>query len=605
MIRENGRNDSIPTRDEISQQDKWKLEDLYATKEEWEKEFNTVKDLLPRVSVFQGRLGESAQVLYDCLTLQEEISLKMERLFVYARMRGDEDTTDAVYQALTDRAGSLSTEVNSSLSFIVPEILTIPEQVIDQFFNQYEKLTMYKHELQNILRNKDHVLSTEQEALLAKMGELARAPQTIYQMIHNADMTFPSIVGESGEETEVTHGRFLRFMESQDRRVRKDAYTAVASSYEKQMNTIASALNASVKKDTIYAKIRNHSSSLAAALNANNIPLDVYNQLIDTVEKNLPLMHRYVSMRKKILGLDELHMYDMYISLVPDVTFDYTFAEAKELVLKSLQPLGAEYGKILEEGFQSGWIDVYETKGKRSGAYSWGAYGTHPYVLLNYQNNLNSVHTLSHELGHAMHTYYTDKYQPYVYSHYAIFVAEVASTVNESLLTAHLLKQTNEKKKRLYLINHYLDEFRSTLFRQAMFAEFEKRIHGKLEAGEPLTPPELKSVYRDLLIKYFGSEMVLDKELEVEWARVPHFYRSFYVYQYATGFSAAVALSKQILEEGISAADRYLDFLKSGSSDYPIALLKRAGVDMTSSEPVQQAMDVFAGLLDELEAEYT
>lgn len=592
----------LPERQDISEQYKWKLEDLYASDDEWEKEFKQIQQLIPQIEAYQGKLAQSDDQLLTCLKLQDDISKLMERVFVYARMRRDEDNRRGVYQGLTDKAGSLSTEVNRATSFIVPEILAIPEEKLKTFIDQNKDLHVYRHYIDEILRMKDHILPPEQEQLLAQVGEVSRAPQTIYTMINNADMTFPAIQDENGNEVEVTHGRYIQLMESKSRRVRKAAFEALYSSYEKQVNTIASTLNSSIKKDVFYARVRKYPSALEASLDEDNVPIDVYHNLIKTVHDNLDSMYEYVSLRKQILGLDELHMYDLYTPLVSDVDIKYPYEEAKNLVLNGLKPLGEDYQNVLQESFQNGWIDVFETKGKTSGAYSWGAYGTHPYVLMNYQPNIDNVFTLAHELGHALHSYYSDKHQPYIYAQYTIFVAEVASTVNESLLMAHLLKNMTDKKKRMYLLNHYLEQFRGTVYRQTMFAEFEKMTHEKVEAGEALTPDLLKEMYRDLNIKYYGPEMVIDSQIDVEWARIPHFYTPFYVYKYATGFSAATALSRKILEEGEEAVNRYLTFLKSGSSDYPIELLKTAGVDMSSPEPVQQALDVFREMVGELKA---
>lgn len=593
--------ESLPNREDIPSEYKWRLEDLYENEEQWENEFLQVKEKLATFQTFQGTLNLSAQQLYACLKLQDEVSLLMERLYVYAHMKRDEDSRKGQYQALSDRAVSLNTEVNSATSFIVPEILSIEEDKINRFLNEKEELKLYRHYMENILRMKDHILPAEQELLLAQVGELAQAPQTIYTMINNADMTFPVIKDEKGNDVEITHGRFISLLENRNRSIRKRAFESFYSSYENQINTISATLNHSVKKDVFYARIRKYGSALEASLDQDRIPVSVYDSLISTVRKYLNEMYRYVDLRKKALEVDELHMYDIYVPLVKDVEMKYSYPEAVELVKKGLEPLGSDYAKILEKSFTWGWIDVYETRGKRSGAYSWGAYGTHPYVLMNYQPNVDNVFTLAHELGHALHSYYSDQHQPYVYAQYTIFVAEVASTVNESLLMHYMLKHTTDPGQRMYLLNHYLDQFRGTVFRQTMFAEFEKLIHEKVENGEALTPEVLNEIYRELNATYYGPGIVLDPQIEVEWARVPHFYNAFYVYKYATGFSAATALSRQILEEGETAVDRYLKFLQSGSSDYPLELLKTAGVDMSKPEPVEQALQVFTSLVDELE----
>ncbi len=593
--------EALANREDIPSQYKWKLEDIYQNDEQWENEFRQVKEKLTQFLSFHGTLQQSAAQLYACLKLQDEISLSMERLYVYAHMKRDEDNRKARYQALSDRAVSLNTEVNSATSFIVPEILSIEQQKIIGFLNDNEELNLYRQYIDNILRMKDHILPAEQEQLLAQVGELAQAPQTIYTMLNNADMTFPVIQDEKGNDVEITHGRFISLLENQNREVRKRVFESFYSSYENQINTISATLSNSVKKDVFYARVKKYPSALEASLDQDRIPVSVYENLISTVRKYLNVMYRYMDLRKKALEIDELHMYDIYVPLVKDVEMNYSYPEAVEMVKKGLAPLGTDYGSILEKSFTGGWIDVYETRGKRSGAYSWGAYGTHPYVLLNYQPNVDNVFTLAHELGHALHSYYSDKHQPYIYAQYTIFVAEVASTVNESLLMHYLLKHTSDPRQRMYLLNHYLDQFRGTVFRQTMFAEFEKIIHEKVEQGEALTPDTLNKIYRDLNAAYYGPGIVLDPQIEVEWARVPHFYNAFYVYKYATGFSAATALSRQILEEGEAAVNRYLKFLQSGSSDYPLELLKTAGVDMSKPEPVEQALQVFKSLVDELD----
>lgn len=591
---------TLPKRSEIQPEFKWKLESIFPSDAAWEDEYKKVQELTAKIGEYEGRLSESPAVLAECMKTYEKLGLAMERVYVYARMRRDEDNTNAVYQALTDRAGSLNIRVASALSYMVPEILAMPDEKLEHYIAA-EELAPYRFYLNEIKRQKEHVLSAQEEQIIAQAGELAQAPQTIFGMLNNADMSFPSITDEQGEQVQLTHGRYLQLMESPDRRVRQEAFKAMYDTYGKQKNTIAATLNASVKKDVFYARIRKYPSALAAALDSDNIPTEVYTNLIQAVRDNLPAMHRYVSLRKKLLGVEELHMYDLYVPMVKEVKMEISYDRALELVQKGLAPLGEEYGAVLKESFTSNWIDVYENEGKTSGAYSWGAYGTHPFVLLNYQNNVNNLFTLAHEMGHALHSYYSDKNQPYLDAQYKIFVAEVASTLNESLLMDYMLKNTEDPRQKMYLLNHYLEQFRGTVYRQTMFAEFEKIIHEKVEAGEPLTPEMLCSLYYDLNVDYYGPDMVIDEDIKMEWGRIPHFYNEFYVYQYATGFSAATALSQQILTEGAPAVERYLTFLKSGGSDYPIELLRRAGVDMASPAPVVEALQVFARLLDELE----
>jgi oligoendopeptidase F len=592
---------SLPKRSEIPVEEKWNLEDIFATDDAWEEKFKEIKEMIPQLSRYQGKLGESAETLYNALQQQDELSIKLGKLYTYAHMRSDEDTTNSFYQGLNDRAANLATQAGSALSFIVPEILSMDEEKLKSYIEEYEPLQLYKHALDEINHQRPHVLNASEEALLAQVGEVTNAPSNTYGMLNNADLTFPSVKDESGEEIDVTHGRYLRFMESDVRRVREDAFRAVYDTYGEFKNTFASTLSGAVKRNNFYATVRKYDSARQAALDSNHIPEKVYDNLVGTVNDHLHLLHRYVKLRKKVLGLDELHMYDMYTPLVKDANMKVSFDEAKELVLKGLKPLGAEYNKIVQEGYQNRWIDVQENKGKRSGAYSSGTYGTMPYVLMNWQNNVNNLFTLAHELGHSVHSYYTRNNQPFPYANYSIFVAEVASTTNESLLNQHLLKVTEDKKKKLYLLNHMLEGFRGTVFRQTMFAEFEQLIHKEAAAGEALTPELMTELYYDLNVKYFGEDVSIDQEIGLEWARIPHFYMNFYVYQYATGFSAAASLSKQILGEGQPAVDRYLDFLKSGSSEYPIDVLKKAGVDMTTSKPIKDALHIFEETLDEME----
>ncbi|UZJ77375.1 oligoendopeptidase F [Fictibacillus sp. KU28468] len=592
---------SLPKREELLQQDTWDLEAIYATNDKWEEEFNEVKGLLPELKEFQGKLGESAETLYHYFQKQDELTKKLGKLYTYAHMRYDQDTTNSFYQGLNDRASNLATQVSSSLSFAVPEILSLPEETIQTYVKEYKELALYKHALDEINRQRPHVLSKEEEALLADVSEVTASASTTFGMLNNADLKFPEIKDENGDEVEVTHGRYIRFLESSDRRVREDAFKAVYGTYDRFKNTFASTLAGTVKKDNFFARTRKFESARQAALDSNNIPEKVYENLVKTVNDHLHLLHRYVDIRKRALNVDELHMYDLYTPLVQDVKMEVPYEEAKNLVLESLKPMGEEYVGIVKEGLEKRWIDVHENAGKRSGAYSSGAYGTMPYILLNWQDNVNNLFTLTHEIGHSVHSYYTREYQPYPYADYSIFVAEVASTCNEALLNHYMLNKTKNKQEKLYLLNHHLEGFRGTVFRQTMFAEFEQAIHVKAANGEPLTPELLTKIYYDLNLKYFGENVVIDKEIGLEWSRIPHFYYNFYVYQYATGFSAAASLSKQILEEGESAVSRYIDFLKAGSSDYPIEVLKKAGVDMTTSKPIEDALKVFEEILDEME----
>ncbi len=593
---------ALPKREDIPVEDTWDLEAIYENDEKWDEEFTEIKSLLPDMEQYKGKIGESAETLYQALQKQDEITIKLGKLYTYAHMRYDQDTTNSHYQGLNDRAANLATQVSSALAFVVPEILSLPEEKIQQFLKEKKELGLYAHALDEINRQRPHVLSKEEEAILAGVSDVTNSSSNTFGMLNNADMKFPTIKDENGEEVEVTHGRYIRFLESSDRRVRKDAFKAVYETYDKFKNTFASTLSGTVKRDNYNADVRHYDSARQAALDNNNIPEDVYDNLVETVNSRLDLLHRYVNLRKKALGLDEIHMYDLYTPLVPEVKMEVSYEEAKNYILMGLTPLGEEYQGILEEGFSNRWVDIQENVGKRSGAYSSGTFGTRPYILMNWQDNVNNLFTLAHEFGHSVHSYYTRENQPYPYANYSIFVAEVASTTNESLLNHYLLENTSDKKEKLYLLNHFLEGFRGTVFRQTMFAEFEHAIHKKAQNGEPLTPDLLSSTYYDLNKKYFGEDLVIDEEIAIEWARIPHFYYNYYVFQYATGFSAAASLSNQILDEGDEAVKRYIDFLKAGSSDYPIEVLKKAGVDMTSSKPVSDALDVFESILDEMES---
>ncbi|WP_053361901.1 oligoendopeptidase F [Bacillus sp. FJAT-27251] len=593
----------LPARSELPVEDTWRLEDIFTNDEEWEKEFQEVKKLLPAVQDYQGKLGESADELFSALQYQDQLLMRLGKLYTYAHMRYDQDTANSFYQGLDDRIKNLYSQAGSALAFIVPEILSIDESRLKAFLQEKEDLKLYEHALEEINLQRPHILSAEQEALLAEASEVMNSSSNTFGMLNNADLEFPTIKDESGEEVEITHGRYIRFLESEDRRVREDAFKGVYQTYGKFRNTFASTLSGNIKKDNFNARIRQYSSARHAALAANNIPESVYENLVNTVNNNLHLLHRYVKLRRKVLGVDKLHMYDLYTPLVKNIKMDVSYAEAKELILKGLAPMGEEYVGLLKEGFENRWIDVHENKGKRSGAYSSGAYGTNPYILMNWQDNVNNLFTLAHELGHSLHSYYTRKSQPYAYASYSIFVAEVASTCNEALLNDYLLKSIDDEQKRLYLLNHYLEGFRGTVFRQTMFAEFEHLIHKKAQDNEALTADSLTKDYYELNQKYFGQEDIeIDEEIGLEWSRIPHFYYNYYVYQYATGFSAATALSKHILEEGEPAVKRYVDYLKAGSSDYPIEVLKKAGVDMTSPKPIEDACKVFEEKLNEMES---
>ncbi|MFC5651507.1 oligoendopeptidase F [Paenibacillus solisilvae] len=589
----------VPKRSETAPEHRWKLSDLFEDQAAWDKEYAEAKKQMKEVAAFEGKLADPNQ-LKACFELEDELSLHVERLYVYANMKHHEDTAESEFMALSDKSKKLSVETGEALSFITPEVLSLTDEELEAFINNQE-LAKFRHTLEEMRRQKAHILSKGEEALLAQVGNISQAPGTIFSLLNNADLKFPKVKDEKGEEIELTQGRYIQFLESKDREVRKAAFTAMYETYGKLKNTIAATLSANVTKNVFYANARKYPSTLEMSLYGDNIPKDVYVNLINTIHNYLPLMHRYMELRKKLLKVDELHMYDLFAPLVDEFKMDITFDQAKATISESLKPLGEDYLNVLQQGFTDGWIDTYENEGKRSGAYSWGAFGTHPYVLLNHKDNLNSMFTLTHEMGHALHSYYSDGNQDYRDAQYTIFLAEVASTLNEALLMDYMLKKSTDPKEKMYLLTYYADQFRTTVFRQTMFAEFEKIIHEQAEQGVSLTPQELSKIYYDLNKHYYGEGMVIDKDIEMEWARIPHFYTSFYVYKYATGFSAATSFSKQILEEGAPAVERYLGFLKSGGSDYSINILKKAGVDMSTPEPIEQAMSVFEELISQME----
>ncbi|SDN20108.1 oligoendopeptidase F [Alkalicoccus daliensis] len=594
-------NTALPRREEIPVEKTWDLEDIFSTNEEWEAAFKELKEQIPAIASYQGKLGESGKTLFEALQKEDELSIKLGKLFVYARMRYDENTADSFYQGLNERARQLITQLSQKASYITPELLNIPEETLKKFVEETPELKLYEHAFERLNKQRPHVLSEKEESLLAQVSEVTNASSNTFSMLNNADLKFPEIKNEDGEEVEVTQGRFVGFLQSDDRRVRREAFEAMYTTYKKYHNTFASTLSGEVKKHIFQANARNYENARQAALSKNYIPEVVYDQLVSTVNDNLHLLHRYVKVRKRALELDDIHMYDLYTPMVKDVDFNVSYEEAKELMVKGLGKMGSEYQEIVKEGLENRWVDVEENQGKRSGAYSSGTFGTKPYILMNWQDDINNLFTLAHEFGHSVHSYYTRENQPFPYANYSIFVAEVASTTNEALLNRYLLDQETDKQRRLYLLNNFLEGFRGTVFRQTMFAEFEHLIHQKAEEGTPLTPDMLNETYYELNKKYFGDELVIDEDIAYEWSRIPHFYMNFYVYQYATGYSAATALAHQIQEEGAPAVERFTDFLKAGNSEYPIEILKHAGVDMTSSAPIQQALDVFEATLSELE----
>jgi oligoendopeptidase F len=592
---------TLTKRSDIPREYTWNLESIYPSNEDWKHDFQLIQQRLPELETLKDTLAQSGQALLKVLQKRDELFEQIERLFVYTAMRRDEDTTNSLYQGMYDRAMQLYVRASTAASYIEPEILALPQEKLDQFVRENPGLELYGQQLRDLNRQRPHVRSAEVEAILAAAGEISEAPDSIFSMIDNADLKLPTIRNEAGEEVELTKGNYLVFIRSTDRRVRKEAFEALHSTFLKQRNTIAATLSAQVKNDIFYTRQRNYSTSLERALAHYNIPVSVYDKLVETVSEHIPLLNRYLELRKRILKLDELHMYDLYVPIVEETNDEINYQQARDTVLEGLAPLGENYVNTLKKAFAERWIDVYETPGKRGGAYSGGAYATLPFILLNFQNKRDSMYTLAHELGHSMHSFYTRNFQPYQYGDYTIFVAEVASTLNEGLLTEYLLKTNSDRAVRLAILNHSLEDFRGTLFRQTMFAEFEREIHNRAEQGEPLTADTLSAKYHALNEKYYGGVAVVDELTDIEWARIPHFYSSFYVYQYATGISAASSLVQRILQEGKPAVDRYLKFLSSGSSDYSIELLKKAGVDMTAPEPIHQALQVFNSHLTQME----
>ena len=582
-------------------EDTWALEDIFATDEQWWSAMEWVNEKLPEYEKFKGRLSESAEVLYECLELDGHVGQAMEKISCYAGQKSDQDTRVTEYQDLMGRAEDLYTLAALASSFIQAEIIRIGEEEINRMTEEYEPLKKYRRMFTVMFRKKAHTLSDEGEALLAASGFMSDGAANAFRMLHNADLKFAPVTDQNGNELPLTHGTYIAYMQSSDRDLRRQAYDHMYDAYRACENTLAAIFAANVKQHVFYSRARKYPSSMAYALSGSAVPIQVYDTLLDTTHAFLPAMYRYVGLRKKLLGVDQLHMYDVYAPLCEAPSEKYSFAEAKEIVRRALAPMGEEYLSVLEQGFENRWIDVYENPGKRSGAYSSGPYGVHPYVLLNYNGTLDHVFTLAHEMGHAIHSYYSDQAQPYCYAGYHIFVAEVASTCNEALTTHYMLEHAKDQKEKAYIINHYLDSFKGTMFRQTMFAEFEKLAHDLTEAGETLTAKRLCSVYHDLNELYFGKEMELDERIDMEWARIPHFYTPFYVYQYSTGFAAATAISKKILngEEGI--IEKYKQFLSGGSSMDCIDLLKLCGVDMTSPEPVRDALTVFEAYLEKLE----
>lgn len=590
----------IPVRSEADPKYTWALEDVYANNDVWKADLEKARALPAQLAAYKGHLGDSAQKLLEFLQLGDGISVLFDSLYGYAQRRSDEDTANSLYQGMTSQAMSAMVAVDAASSFETPELLAIPDDKLEQFYQEEPALGTYRLALTRIRSKRAHILSDAEEKLLAAAGEMSQAPDSVYSVFADADLKFPSATDKDGHSHPVTHGTYIPLMHSADRVLRKSAFASLYSVYGQFRNTAAALLSAQVKQLKFYADARKYDSTLQASLDGNYVPTEVYTNLISAVHENMAPMYRYVDLRRKLLGVDELHMYDLYTPIVSDVDVNIPYEEAKQTVYDALACMGDDYRAILKEGFDNRWIDVYENVGKCSGAYSAGL-RKHPYVLLNYSGTLDSMFTLAHEMGHAIHSYLSNKHQPVAYSNYSIFVAEVASTCNEALLMQHLLKTTKDKKRRAYLINYFLEQFRTTLYRQTMFAEFELEINRRNERGESLTAESLNALYHELNHQYFGDDIVIDKEIDLEWARIPHFYYDYYVYQYATGYSAAIALSRRILKEGAPAVKDYIHFLSGGCSTDPISLLRGAGVDMASTAPIHDALQLFDELITEME----
>lgn len=588
-------------RQEQKTENTWNMQDLYANEELFDGDVKKLEAMMEEFSKFDGTLGRGVQQIEEAMKQYEELNFIYEKLHVYANQKYHEDTANAKYQKMSGEMQILETKLGQKLSWIEPELLALPKETLDSYI-EAPQLVKYRRFLSQIARRRAHVLDAQAEALMSRIGELGGAPANIYSMFNNADIRFPEVEDAAGEKHPLTHGLYISYMESKDRTLRKNAFHALHTAYSQFQNTLASIYYANAKQADFFAKERNYSNAMEAALDASSIPVKVYHNLIETMHKALPQMHRYVRLRKKLLNVPELHMYDVYTPMVERPEKEYIFEEAKEIVRRGLAPLGEDYQALLQEGFDNRWIDVYENEGKRTGAYSWGAYGTHPYVLLNYNNTLNNVFTLAHEMGHALHSWHSDHAQNYLNAGYRIFVAEVASTCNEALLIHDLMDRTQDETEKKYLINYFLEQFKSTMFRQTMFAEFEMITHSIVERGGMLTAEQICSIYKELNEKYFGEDMISDPEIAYEWARIPHFYTPFYVYQYATGFAAAIAISSKILSGEPGIVEKYKQFLSGGCSQDPIDLLKICGVDMSAPEPVEEALQVFAQYLDQMEA---
>lgn len=589
-------------RNQIENKYKWSIDEMYSDSQAIETDIQKIKELIGECKKFKGILDDSKENLYEALNLSEQASRILQNLYVYTHMKSHEDTRINKNQADATKTDMLSTELSMATSYMVPEIIAMDSNKLEEYLKD-DKLSHYKKHIDDILRLKPHTLNEREEELLAAVSDLSGVPENVYDMLSFADLQFPEIEDEEGKKVRVTHSNFSLFLKSKNQRVRKDAFEALYSIYNQYKNTFASTLYGGIKSEIFYAKTRKYESALQASLFQDDVSVEVYDNLIAAVHENLHTLNEYSELKKKFLGLDKINMYDLYVPLTDNFDMEIPYEKAQEIILEALKPLGEEYLENVKNAFSEGWIDVYGNEGKQGGAYSWGSYDSKSYILMSYKDDLNSLFTLIHEMGHSMHSYYSKNNQPYLYSSYKIFVAEVASTLNELLLINYLLENAKSKEERVYLLNYYLEQFRTTVYRQTMFAEFEKICHSKVENGEPLTAEDFTNIYYDLNKLYYGESCEVNEDIGLEWARIPHFYSNFYVYKYATGFSAASALSKQILEEGEIAVQRYKEFLKSGGSEFPLEQLRKAGVDMEKKESVDKALHVFKDLVDKLEKE--
>ncbi|HAP8757178.1 TPA: oligoendopeptidase F [Enterococcus faecium] len=591
----------LPKREELPENLTWDLTKIFSSDQEFDEKYLELSEELKQSEKHKGTLDQGASQFLNAIEFVLRVYRQTEVIYVYAHLKNDQDTGNTDYQALYARASSLFSKVSEAVSWFEPEILQLSDDQIWQYFKKEPKLEVYRHYIQQIVDNRAHVLSAEQESLLAGAGEIFDASSDTFAVLNNADLVFPTIEGENGEIVQLSHGVYGQLLESTDRRVREAAFKGLYSVYEQFRNTFASTLGTHIKGHNFKAKVRNYSSAREASLSNNHIPESVYDTLVDVVNKHLPLLHRYMELRKRLLEVEKLHMYDLYTPVLGEAPITFTYEEAKEKALEALKPMGEEYMAIVEKAFSERWIDVVENKGKRSGAYSSGSYDTNPYILLNWHDTLDQLFTLVHEMGHSVHSYFTRSNQPYVYGDYSIFLAEIASTTNENILTEYLLETEKDPRVRAYVLNHYLDGFKGTVFRQTQFAEFEHFMHTEDEKGVPLTSEYLSDSYGKLNAKYYGPAVEEDPEIKFEWSRIPHFYYNYYVFQYSTGFSAASALAKKILNQEPEALENYLAYLKAGNSDYPVEVMKKAGVDMTQAAYIEDAMSMFEQRLNELE----